>query len=97
MIENAGKSAFVILKFMFRLFGEFSFGIMSIFWGGALHFGIISGLFYFLTEEVTIVSQFVILVIVTSVFEIIMTVTMYRNISMLIQGEIDIAGLSKIV
>lgn len=96
-VASLFKAAYHILTFMLKMFGEFSFSIMSLVWGGAGHYGVIAGLFYFVIEEVAIVSQFVIVVIATSVFEIIMTVTMYRNISLLIGGEIDIAGLSKIV
>ncbi|MBI2079853.1 hypothetical protein HYT84_03740 [Candidatus Micrarchaeota archaeon] len=81
---------------MIKIFGDFGLGMLSFFWGGT-PYGPVGGMYYFIVEEVVMVSQFVILVLITSVFEIIITITMYRNISALIGGEIDIVGLSKLV
>jgi len=64
----------------------------------AAHLGnFAGGLYNMLVFEVVTVSQFVILVIFTSVLEIIITITAYRNIASLIGGEIEIAGLTKLV
>jgi hypothetical protein len=56
-----------------------------------------AGLFYFLIREVTTISPFVILVTLTTVIEIIITVTTYRSISLLIGGEAELIGLTKVV
>lgn len=96
-MESVFESTTKILGFMFRLFGEFSLGAMSILWGAGGNYGVIAGLFNFVLEEVAMVSQFVVVVVVTSVIEIILTITMYRNVAHIIGGEMDIAGLSKLV
>ncbi len=59
--------------------------------------GVAGGLYKFIIHELIHMSQFVVLIIVTSVVEIIISVTMYRNIAELIGGEVEIAGLSKLV
>jgi hypothetical protein len=56
-----------------------------------------AGLYYFIIREVATISPFIILIILTTVIEIVITVTMYRNISMLIGGEAEIVGLTKLV
>ncbi len=56
-----------------------------------------SGLYKFIIDEVVTVSQLIVLVIVTSVLEVIFTITMYRNIAAVIGGELEIAGLTKLV
>lgn len=86
-------SVAVVLWEMTKLIFDFSSPIRNMF----SQYSVITGLYDFVIDEVVIVSQFVVVVIVTSVFEIIITVTMYRNISLLIGGEVDIAGLSKLV
>lgn len=64
---------------------------------GFLPSGATGGLYTFIVWEVVGVSQFIVLVLFTSVLEIIITVTSYRNIASLIGGEIEIAGLAKLV
>ena len=86
-----------IFKFMVKLFGDFGISLTSLLWGVGPATGVVQGLYYFIVEEVVIVSQFIILVIVTSVFEIIITITMYRNISAIIGGEQEIIGITKLV
>ncbi|MBI5227098.1 hypothetical protein HY988_00785 [Candidatus Micrarchaeota archaeon] len=56
-----------------------------------------AGLYYFILNEVGTISPFIVLVILTTVLEIIITVTMYRSISMLIGGEAELVGLTKVV
>jgi len=56
-----------------------------------------AGLFHFLMVEVATISPFIILVMLTTVIEIIITVTMYRNISLAIGGEGELIGLTKVV
>lgn len=56
-----------------------------------------AGLYRFIIQEVTLLSQFLVLVVFTSVLEIIITITIYRNIAMLIGGEAELAGLTKLV
>ena len=56
-----------------------------------------AALFKFVVQEVTIIGTFVGLVTFTSVLELIISITMYRNIAMLIGGEVELIGLSKLV
>ncbi|MBS3067135.1 hypothetical protein J4450_00410 [Candidatus Micrarchaeota archaeon] len=65
--------------------------------GKGIPLGSSGGLYKFIIEEVVAISQFIILVTITSVIEIIITITMYRNISELIGGEVEIMGLTKLV
>jgi hypothetical protein len=84
---------FTIWTFMMGLTGDFlSFWTNPIFPASAM-----AGLYHFIIDAVIAHGQFLIVVLVTSLFEIIFTITMYRNISMLIGGELEIAGLSKLV
>ncbi len=80
--------------FMVGMTGDF---IMTAFNNPLMPPSVSAGLYYFIITEVTTVGQFLILVIVTSVVEVIITVTMYRNIAMLLGGDVDLAGLTKIV
>jgi hypothetical protein len=54
-------------------------------------------LYEYLTNSVSKLAEIFILVTATTIIEIMLTVTMYRNISLLIGGEPEIAGLTKIV
>lgn len=83
-----------IWRFMVGMTGDFFF---SGFNNPLMPASASAGLYYFIIKEVTAISPFVILVMFTTVIEIIITVTMYRNISLLIGGEAEIVGLSKIV
>ena len=56
-----------------------------------------SGLYRFVVEEVINLAQLIVITIVSSVIEIIITITMYRTIAEIIGGEVEIIGLSKIV
>jgi len=83
-----------VTLFMWSFGGNF---ISSILYSVFPVVGASGGLYNMLVFEVVTVSQFVILVIFTSVLEIIITITAYRNIASLIGGEIEIAGLTKLV
>ena len=56
-----------------------------------------ASLFHFVQEEVLAISPYVVLVTFTSVVELIITITMFRNISLIIGGESEIFGLAKII
>jgi hypothetical protein len=56
-----------------------------------------AGLYYFIIEEVGTISPFIILLTISTVLEMILTITLYRNISLMIGGDADIIGLAKIV
>jgi hypothetical protein len=56
-----------------------------------------AGLFHFVIQEVAIISPFIILIMLTTVIEIIITVTAYRSLSLLIGGEAELVGLTKVV
>jgi len=84
-----------ISQFLFGFGGDFIDVLLG---RNPIHYGsTVSGLYNFVMEEVVTLSQFIVLVLVTSVIEIIITVTMYRNIALLIGGEVEIIGLTKIV
>ena len=55
-----------------------------------------AGLYDFIIREVTHVAQFVVVVVLTSIIEIIIALTMYRNISWIIGGEMELAGITKV-
>ncbi len=87
-------TVFNIWKTMVTFGGDWVSGILGLTvpTGGAA-----SGLYRFIVEEVISISQMIIVITITSVIEIIITITMYRNISELIGGEVEIAGLTKII
>lgn len=80
--------------FMVGMTGDF---VMTLFNNPLMPASVSAGLFYFIIHELVVVSQFLVAVMLTSLFEIVITITMYRNIAMAIGGEPDIAGLTKIV
>ncbi|NYZ77557.1 hypothetical protein H0O02_04570 [Candidatus Micrarchaeota archaeon] len=59
--------------------------------------GMASGLYYFIIREVSHVAQFMVAIVLTSLMEIIITITMYRNIAWIIGGEMELAGITKIM
>jgi hypothetical protein len=87
-------TAWNIGRFMLGMTGDF-FG--SFWTNPLLPPSVSAGLYYFIITEVSTLGQFLILVIISSVVELIITITMYRNISTLIGGEAEIAGITKIV
>jgi hypothetical protein len=90
------SSAYRMWKFMMGFAGDFWSTLFSDD-NFLLPTSVTSGLYFFIIEEVVTMGQFVVLVLFTTVIEIIFTVTMYRNISMLIGGEAEIAGITKLV
>lgn len=104
-LENIGRMAwgaaknFVgvvknIWKFMMGFMGDFHQGLWD---NPLLPSNVSSGLYYFIIREVTHVAQFVVAVVLTSVIEILITITMYRNIAWIIGGEMELAGITKIM
>lgn len=83
-----------IWRFMVGMTGDFFYTFFN---NPAMPESASAGLYYFIKMEVLTISPFIILVMLTTVLEIIITVTMYRNISLLIGGEAEIIGLTKIV
>jgi len=88
------RTAWNIGVFMVGMTGDF---VLTAFNNPLMPASVSAGLYYFIIQEVATLGQFLILVIVTSVLEIIIAVTMYRNIALVIGGELDIAGLTKII
>jgi hypothetical protein len=83
-----------IWRFMVGMTGDFFYTAFN---NPLLPASASAGLYYFIIQEVTVISPFIILIIFTTVMEIIITVTMYRNVSLLIGGEAELIGLTKIV
>lgn len=83
-----------IWRFMMGMTGDFFFTAFN---NPLMPSSASAGLYYFLIEIVTSVSPFIILIMFTTVVEIIFTVTMYRNFSILIGGEAELIGMTKIV
>jgi hypothetical protein len=88
------RTVFNIWKFMMGMTGDFG---LTWFNNPALPASSSAGLFYFLIQEVMTVSPFIILVTVSTVFEIIFTITMYRNVSVLLGGEAELVGVTKVI
>jgi hypothetical protein len=83
-----------IWKFMMGMSGDFFF---TAFTNPMMPGSASAGMYYFLIREVVSVAPFAILITVATVFEIIFTVTMYRDISLLIGGEAELVGLTKVI
>jgi len=92
-IGNFIVTMYTIWTFMMGLTGDF----LSFWSNPLLPQSATAGLYYFIIDAVIAHGQFLIIILVTSLFEIIFTITMYRNIAMIIGGELEIAGLSKLV
>jgi len=87
------KTVFKIWTFMMGFTGDF----LSFWTNPLLPSSASAGLYYFIIDSVVAHSQFLVLIVVTSVVEIIFTITMYRNIALIIGGELEIAGLTKLI
>ena len=83
-----------IWKFMMGMTGDF---FLTAFNNPLMPASASAGLFVFVIKEINTVSPLMILIIVTTVVEIIITVTMYRNIALMIGGEPEIIGITKLV
>jgi hypothetical protein len=83
-----------IWRFMVGMTGDFFFNGFN---NPLMPSSASAGLFYFIINEVMTISPFIILVMLTTVIEIVITVTAYRSLSLLIGGEAEIVGLTKVV
>ncbi len=91
--SGAISQLWAITKVMFTFGGD----MLSMLWSGLTPTGVVGGMYNYLIIELQGISEFLVLVMFTSVLEIIITITMYRNIALLIGGEVEIAGLAKLV
>lgn len=74
-------------------FFKFLFGSGSI----LLPAGMTLAVYTILTDAIVNVSELLVVGLVTTVLEIMISITMYRNIALLIGGEAELMGLSKLV
>ncbi|MEW6723284.1 MAG: hypothetical protein AB1324_08525 [Candidatus Micrarchaeota archaeon] len=96
-IETVGgffSTVWAMFRFMVGMTGDF---FWTMFNNPLMPQSMSSGLFFFVIQEVALISPFIILVMLTTVIEIIITVTTYRNVSVLLGGEAELVGLSKVV
>jgi hypothetical protein len=93
-VVSLAKSVYNIWRFMMGMSGDF---FMTLFTNPLMPSNASAGLYFFLIQEVITVSPFIILVMVSIVFEIIFTMTMYRNISIVIGGEAELVGVTKVI
>jgi hypothetical protein len=71
---------------------RYNFNLLSPNMSPFIHFA-----YFFVISKIVLLAQFVIMVLVTFVFEIIITVTAFRSLSHVLGGEIEILGLTKVV
>ena len=71
---------------------RYNFNLLSPNMSPFIHFA-----YFFVMSKIVTLAQFAILVLVTFVFEIIITVTAFRSLSHVLGGEIEILGLTKVV
>ncbi|VVC03550.1 Uncharacterised protein [Candidatus Bilamarchaeum dharawalense] len=88
------STVFTIWRFMIGMAGDFFFTGFN---NPIMPSSASAGLFHFLILEVTTVSPFIVIIMLTTVLEIIITVTAYRSVSLMIGGEAEIIGLTKVV
>lgn len=88
------STVFAIWKFMMGMTGDFFFTGFN---NPLLPASASAGLYHFLIMEISTVSPYLILIMLTTVIEIVLTVTMYRSISLVIGGEAELIGLTKVV
>jgi len=95
-VSNAIETAWNAMKAMITYSGGF---FSWLFGKGSILFpvGMTLGAYTFLTDIVAKSAELFVAVTVTTVLEIMITVTMYRNIALLIGGEAELPGLSKLV
>jgi hypothetical protein len=87
-------SVWAMWRFMIGMTGDFFFTAFN---NPLMPASTASGLFHFLIMEVSIISPFIILVMLTTVIEIIIVVTSFRGVSLAIGGEAEIIGLTKVI
>jgi hypothetical protein len=93
-VVSFGSTVLNIWRFMMGMSGDFAYTLLA---NPVMPSSASAGLYYFLIKEVVAVAPFIILVMITIVFEIIFTITMYRNISLIIGGEAELVGVTKII
>ena len=71
---------------------RYNFNLLSPNMSPFIHFA-----YFFVMSKIVTLVQFIIMVLVTFVFEIIITVTAFRSLSHVLGGEIEILGLTKVV
>ncbi len=71
---------------------RYNFNLLSPNMSPFIHFA-----YFFVMSKIVTLAQFMILVLVTFVFEIIISVTAFRSLSHVMGGEIEILGLTKVV
>jgi hypothetical protein len=91
---NFAKTIWNIWKFMVGMTGDF---LWTAFNNPLMPASASAGLYYFIIREVADISPMIILVMFTTVLEIIITITGYRSISMLIGGEAELTGITKVI
>jgi hypothetical protein len=96
LVGEVVKTVFSMWKFMMGMSGDFFSSLTSL-TNPLLPTSTSAGLYYFIVREVTSITPFVILVTVATVFEVIITVTLFRDISLLIGGEAELIGLTKVI
>lgn len=92
-VSNVILTVWNAMKEMITYSGSFFSSMGSI----LLPVGMTLGAYTFLTDIITKSAELFVAVIVATVLEIMITVTMYRNIALLIGGEAELPGLSKLV
>ncbi len=88
------KTIWNIWRFMVGMTGDFFFTGFN---NPLMPASASAGLYHFIIQEVATISPFIILVMLTTMIEIVITVTAYRSISLLIGGEAELVGLTKVV
>ncbi len=95
---SAAKGVFSTMlnmgRFMVSLTGDFFYSLGN---NPLMPASTSAGLFYFIISEVTTLSPFIVLIILSIFLEIVIVVTAYRAISLAIGGEAEIAGLTKVI
>jgi hypothetical protein len=94
LVKGFGSTVFSIWRFMMGFTGDFYYTFFN---NPAFPGSASAGLFYFLILEVTTISPFIILIMFTTVLEIIITVTSYRGIALIIGGDAELIGLTKVI
>ncbi|MDD5339912.1 MAG: hypothetical protein PHV13_01545 [Candidatus ainarchaeum sp.] len=97
LVGQVVSTVFSMWKFMMGMSGDFFSSLISLNSNPLLPTSTSAGLYYFIIREVTSITPFIILVTVATVFEVIFTVTLFRDISLLIGGEAELIGLTKVI
>jgi hypothetical protein len=79
-------------QFLPAFVGKYNFNLLSPTFSPFAH-----AAYFYMLEQIVTQARFAVFVLVTFVFEIIITVTAFRSVSGLLGGEIEILGLTKVV